>query len=85
MIDDANEEGGKPVPGGDIVERTAPDEREHDDCALAAAIGAAEELCLRAERHSAERSLRGIVHQTDSTVDEEGDEGKEACAVEAWR
>ena len=71
MIGDAGEDIGKPCLRIDIVELGGLDERVDDSSTLPAAVGAAEQPCLAAERDAAQRALGGVVAEADAAIVEE--------------
>jgi hypothetical protein len=62
---------GEPPLRIDIVEPGGLDQRGDDDHALVAAIRAAQQPCLAAERDAAQRALGGIVGEADPAIIEE--------------
>ena len=71
MIGDAGEDIGEPGLRIDIVELRGLDQGVDDRTALPAAVGAAEQPRLAAERDAAERALGGIVGEADPAIVEE--------------
>jgi hypothetical protein len=74
VIGDAGEHIGEPGLRVDVVELGGLDQRVEDGGALPAAIGAAEQPRLAAERDAAQRPFGGIVRQADVAIIEEASE-----------
>ena len=71
MLGDAGQHIGKPGQRIDVVELGGDDQAVEDGGAPAAAIGAAEQPGLAAERYAAQGVLGGVVGEADPSVVEE--------------
>ena len=78
MIGDPGQHLSEPSLRIDAVELGRLNERQHDRCALTAAIGAGEQPRLSAKSNSAQLTLRRIVAQTDAAILEEAREDVDA-------
>jgi hypothetical protein len=74
VIGDAGEDIGEPSLRIDIVELHGLDQGVDDGSALTAAIRAAEQPCLAAERDTAQRDLGSVVRQAEPAIVEEARE-----------
>ena len=74
MIGDACEDIGEPFLWVHVVELRGLDQRVDDGGMLPAAIRAAEQSCLAAERDAALRALDGVVGEADAAIVEEARE-----------
>src|SRR3546814_8615760 len=78
MSGDAREDIGQPRLRIDIVEPGRLDQRVEHGRALSAAVGTAEQPCLAAKRHTAQRPLGSVVRDADPAIIEEPGEGTPA-------
>ena len=65
MFGDAGQHIGEPCLGIDVVEFCRDDETVKESGTLAAAVGAGEQPCLASKGQAAQRSLGGIVNNTN--------------------